>query len=674
MEASGQQESAANKAKLEFGIWRTSFQRAYSNWANAPHDLKNPLLLTGQNLARAENWLLNLPNQLSRGEKRFIIRSIAMRSGSEADQSIIRETPSRIRRSQRQVGIQWLVFGVLGAAIWILAPDVIQSGMRTSVYGLLDFIEPGVYRPKDRKGTPKVAATKIPDQTDSDTDVQERISNLPTDEPDYDLANRPPLIANIDMGKLERSTRLQRLRQLVELSDDRLKSGDFRVGALLALEAAKHFNEAARRKTDSEATSPARDRDSSTAPGEIAPSDYATVAETQLLNARALANIRAALSRRTSISTALLTEFTASPSAMFCPEGKALLTVPAKDTIEAWDPISGRRIMALTGRRSLFRGASFDPSCERVILTGDDHVAEIFSLADGHKIAVLEGHEASVLATAWSKDGTTVLTASQDTTARLWDARTGRMAKLLDGHENFVIAAALSPDGGLALTASSDKSARIWNARTGKLLHVLDLHRGIVTDAAFSPDGRRILTTSWDGEARIWLSSTGKLLRSIRSNGGGIMTARFADNGHRLLTMTQRSLVQVWNVDSGSLVSTLSSNRDSVRSFDLVAGGDQLVTISWKGNVKLWSTNSGAMIAEFGSPSHRTQDIALSADGDRLTAMMEDGALESWPLFAGLDQATRQVRRNVGQCLSSEERGTLGLPPQKPEWCRDNAG
>jgi WD40 repeat protein len=152
------------------------------------------------------------------------------------------------------------------------------------------------------------------------------------------------------------------------------------------------------------------------------------------------------------------------------------------------------------------------------------------------------------------------------------------------------------------------------------------------------------------------------------------MTARFDAAGSRLVTMTQQSLLQVWSMATGQLLVTIADHRDQFRTFDLDPRGDWLVTTSWHGNSKLWRLGDGKMIANLGGTNRRTQDVSISRDGGRASAMMSDGALENWPLFAGIDQAIGQARRQIGQCLSGSERDALGLSPEQPKWCRDNAG
>ena len=52
------------RMKLEFSVWRKSFDRAHTAWANAPADLKPALLLSGADLARAESWLVDFSDKL----------------------------------------------------------------------------------------------------------------------------------------------------------------------------------------------------------------------------------------------------------------------------------------------------------------------------------------------------------------------------------------------------------------------------------------------------------------------------------------------------------------------------------------------------------------------------------------------------------------------------------
>src|SRR5262245_3300547 len=80
------QPPGAIRSTLEFPVWHRAFAKTYNAWANAPADLKTPLLLQGAALAKAEGWLLAMPDKLSESEKRFIVRSIAQRAKEPAAQ------------------------------------------------------------------------------------------------------------------------------------------------------------------------------------------------------------------------------------------------------------------------------------------------------------------------------------------------------------------------------------------------------------------------------------------------------------------------------------------------------------------------------------------------------------------------------------------------------------
>jgi DNA-binding beta-propeller fold protein YncE len=152
-------------------------------------------------------------------------------------------------------------------------------------------------------------------------------------------------------------------------------------------------------------------------------------------------------------------------SAAFSPDGKRIVTASHDMTARLWDAETGKPIgQPLTGHTFRVSSAAFSPSGKRIVTT------------------------------SWDK------------TARLWNAETGKpIGQPLTGHAHVVQSAAFSPDGKRIVTVSSDKTARLWDAETGRPIgEPLTGHTDVVWSAAFSPDGKRIVTTSWDKTARLW--------------------------------------------------------------------------------------------------------------------------------------------------------------------------
>jgi WD40 repeat protein len=62
----------------------------------------------------------------------------------------------------------------------------------------------------------------------------------------------------------------------------------------------------------------------------------------------------------------------------------------------------------------------FSPDSQRILTSGSDHTARVWSVAKGQLIVTVQSHSGSVERAAFSPDGARILTASDDKTARLF--------------------------------------------------------------------------------------------------------------------------------------------------------------------------------------------------------------------------------------------------------------
>jgi len=153
------------------------------------------------------------------------------------------------------------------------------------------------------------------------------------------------------------------------------------------------------------------------------------------------------------------------------------------------EDISGARELGLSG---VVASVAFDAESRRMVSTGTDGKAHIWSLTEDREPIVLRGHRDFVDSARFSPDGLRVLTTSEDATARLWTASTGEERAVL-GHLGPVTRAEFSPSGDRILTLSMDGTTRIWSGSPdseGRLLATrVDYDDGWVV---FEPGGHYI--------------------------------------------------------------------------------------------------------------------------------------------------------------------------------------
>lgn len=668
--AEPQAEGSAFKAKLEFGIWYRTFQRAYARWSKAPNDLKVPLLLTGTELGRAENWLLANPDKLSEGEKRFIIRSIGQSAGKPTGRSAKRPVFTlKTARSSRGAAPYLFAAVLYGIAVFLFAPDFIKNSLEASINGGLrkDKFGKTAFNRDPKSASPPAPAEPMAVDQRPQQPANVALAIEPGPGPDVVRnLDTPPANLNDNLIAVERHNQdpatldpttppkalaaTSRVRQLLELSAGAGKRQDSRQQTLLALEAMQ--------LADAAPASAARD-----------------------------AQVRQAIS---TLQNALTTHLELSPKPQipksrtvaevatthFCDGDRGLVAAHGPAAILSWR-IDGKNppltTTAIEETVAQLRGATVDKGCRRLALAGEDDTAVIVSLGTGKPLSRITGHEAPILVSSFSPDGRWLLTGSQDNTARVWDAQSGRQRAILSGHDDAVLHVAFSPDGRTAITTSADKTARLWDAASGRQLRVLDDHHGKVTQGEFSPDGKLLLTTSWDGYARIWDLTSAQPARRLHSQRTNITSARFSKDGSRVATIFKGEGAQIWSAATGTPIFELSGPGGEVRSIAFSANDQWIATTSQTGVAVLYAGSSGRLISTLNHAGEPVGATAFSADARTMSALTAGGTIVGWPLF---DSGAGALRSNAGlarNCLSLQERDKLGLGPDIPQWCEGGA-
>lgn len=633
MSADTEQEEGARRAKLEFSIGRKSFEKAHTAWSNAPSDLKPALLLTGGQLSRAETWLVDFPEKLSESEKRFILKSKSSKPDIRA------KAASRPARGILSTFVSTPVLWAMAIVLFVVArnyvPRIVERAVEKSN---AEFAAAKGVRETGGKGQAVRHADAGANQYPA----------KPAAGADPAMPSSPPrsAIESIDQPNRKwlhvarATTADEKVAKLVDMASRRWDIGEQRTSMLIALEAIQTSIDAA-------------------GPGK-APKGISGAAS---IFVHKLASKKGVVAAPSDI---------ASKPAMFCGQAHRLVVAGGPSLIETWRTDTPALSSAIEDRPQLFDGSSVDASCSRIVLTAEEHAAEVISLATGARVSELAGHEAPVLATAFSPDGAVVATASEDRTAGLWDAATGKRTTTLSGHDDRVLAVTFSADGKLVATGSADATVRIWEAKTGREIRALKGHAGAVIATAFSADGKVVLTTSRDGTAALWDAASGRRMH-VLSGTGSVVGAHLSGNGKLAITLSDVGEITAWNADTGVAGARLAGRGEPLRNVMLSDDGGMLVAVSWNGDAVLWNAEQGLEVARLNARGERAVAAAFSPDGQTVSGLLSEGSLMSWPVMRGTDSILKQAREVMPGCLAREERDRLGLTSAPPRWCSATA-
>jgi WD40 repeat protein/serine/threonine protein kinase len=199
-------------------------------------------------------------------------------------------------------------------------------------------------------------------------------------------------------------------------------------------------------------------------------------------------------------------------SACFSPDGRRLLLVTAKDSVEVWDVVAPKRALAVDGKpdRASVETAVFSPDGSSFAVGGGEGLVSVYDSTTSGLRHMLRGHTDEVHSIAFSSDGQRLASAGRDKTVRIWDLSSGKELRQLTGYtwplETRPIdfhSLAFSADG-QRLFAAAEEQVKVWDVATGQEVLTLSGHVQNVSGLWVSPNGKRIASASWDGTVRIW--------------------------------------------------------------------------------------------------------------------------------------------------------------------------
>jgi WD40 repeat protein len=108
--------------------------------------------------------------------------------------------------------------------------------------------------------------------------------------------------------------------------------------------------------------------------------------------------------------------------------------------------------------------------------TGPDwgQTVDVWDPATGRRVATLAGNTGGVLGLAFSADGSRLATSSVDGTVRIWDPSSGEQLLVLRGHHLAAFSVAFSPDGSRLASVGLEGVVRVWALDLDDLVEIAE--------------------------------------------------------------------------------------------------------------------------------------------------------------------------------------------------------
>jgi WD40 repeat protein len=340
----------------------------------------------------------------------------------------------------------------------------------------------------------------------------------------------------------------------------------------------------------------------------------------------------------------------AATSAVFAPDGKALLAAHLDGAVRAWDVASGKELRRITlASRSVDALALSTAGNVLAVMANSKrgqtvHLWKWQSDAPPRPLLTLDRNTLSL---AFSPDGTTLATASYSPArVLLWDASTLRLQREvpLADSASYPRAIAFSPDGKLFAATDERRGVTLWDARTWARLPSLPVPGDRALALAFAPDGRRLAAGTESG-VRVWDLATGKAIAEhAEAHRNSVTQVVFSPEPGVVVTAAHDNTVRCWDAATGRQRRVFQVGPWS--SFALSPDAKRLVTASLDDTVRVWDAAGGRQLFKLyghGTTGSRLR-VHFLPGGDRFASFGYDWYLRVWRTASGKALREHPVR------------------------------
>jgi WD40 repeat protein len=598
----------------EFRLWQEQLRATMRQWEKSDQD--DEALLRGKALADADHWQQQRQDELSKGEKTFIHRSLALRDHDLKSQS-----------RRQKLAIAGLTGGMLGALLLAgLAWGQWQNALRSEIKAISASSE-ALFASNNKldalieaiRGRQKLLSIG---GVDTETKTQ------------VDFALRQAVYGAVEYNRLP-------------LHRDEVKSVAFSPdGDTIA-------------STNGDKTIKLWHRDATPIATLTGHSDRIwqvrfspdgrTIASASSDNTVKLWKIEA--DKTPVLLTTLVGHRNAVRGVSFSPNGEMLASASDDKTVKLWRR-DGTLIKTLIGHTAVVNGVAFSPKGRRLASASDDKTIKLWK-QDGTLLTTLPGHTDIVNGVAFSPDGQLLASTSWDKTIKLWTVETGKTPTLratLPGHTAQVFGVAFSPDSQTLASGSWDNTIKLWK-RDGTPISTLNGHSDRVWEVAFSPDGQTLASASGDKTVRLWRLKNPLMTRLIGHNAVVIGVA-FSPNGQVIASTSDDKTVKLWQRD-GTLIASLAGHTAQAYGVAFSPNGQMVASASADNTVKLWNVGqkTPSLFATLRGHQAVVWGVAFSPDGQTVASAAWDNTVKLWKVGQGIPQLLATLKGHQASIL-----------------------
>jgi WD40 repeat protein/serine/threonine protein kinase len=343
-------------------------------------------------------------------------------------------------------------------------------------------------------------------------------------------------------------------------------------------------------------------------------------------------------------------------AAVFMPDGQALVTSGADQTVRVWDMATGREKFAFRGHTHSVNIVAIRPDGRQLASGGIDTAVRLWDPScdpRGLTFTVDRGAGEHLKSFTFSADGRSLLL-NMKKALQTYDATSGSQ---LSSQPIDIIDKWLCPRGDVAFSANGRflaapafndyRIAKVWEAATCQEVGSFPSHGKVVRGLAVSADGQWLAAgegssydKELDGSITIWDVAGRREVNRLTGLHQVITALTFNPDGHRLAGAGERDgSVRVWDVLTGNQLFELTGCKQ-VFSIAFSPDGKKLAATDWEGDkVCVWDAATGAelyTIPEVLTPTC----VTFSPNGRRLATAGYYGQVHLWDAATGQESFT----------------------------------
>ncbi len=281
-------------------------------------------------------------------------------------------------------------------------------------------------------------------------------------------------------------------------------------------------------------------------------------------------------------------------SADFSPDGRRLAAADVSGPAHLWDfrrfthtermiPIELPRT-----RQDHPNAVAFSPDGTTVVLGTHDALLEYWRPVEDTLTTLPVGHTNQVRRVRFFPDGLRLVSTGWDDTARVWSFSEAAPSARMEGHGGGVDDVAFLLNGDVA-TGGSDGAIRVWAGDSGAPRRTLYEQPGHIRSLAASPTLPLLAAgVTPTGDILVIDTEAGVLVRSWVALGAHIWDMLFAADGRILISAPETRRIHVYDVVSGETLQVTELHNDIIGSLALSKDGALLAAGTWGGAVQMW--------------------------------------------------------------------------------------